>query len=142
MFTSSQIGGWNDACWSNAEYDKLYAQQAQTIDPVARKPLVDRMAEIFYSEAPYIITDYQQQLEAYNTQKWEGWTQVPPGTGPAAFINDNIDTYLNLRLRPAVEPAPGGGGTAVYVAVAVTVLVVAIAGVLLLRRGRGRTLEE
>jgi peptide/nickel transport system substrate-binding protein len=143
VFTSAQIGGWNDACWSNAEYDKLYAQQARTIDPAERKPLVDRMAEIFYAEAPFIITDYEQQLEAYNTEKWEGWTQVPPGTGPAAFVNDNIDTYLNLRPRLAVEPASGGGGsTAVYVAVAVIVLAVAIVVVLLLRRGRGRMLEE
>ena len=142
VFTSSQIGGWNDACWSNAEYDKLYEQQAQTIDPAERRPLVDRMAEIFYAEAPFIITNYEQQLEAYNTEKWEGWTQVPPGTGPAAFINDNIDTYVNLRPRPAVEPASGGGSTAIYVVVAVIVLVVAIVVVLLLRRGRGRTLEE
>ena len=100
------------------------------------------MAEIFYNEAPFIITNYEQQLEAYNTEKWEGWTQVPPGTGPVAFMNDNIDTYLNLRPRPAVLPASTGGSTFVYVAVAVGVLALAIVVVLVLRRGRGKALEE
>ena len=66
--------------------------------------------QIFYDEAPYIVTNYEQQLEAYNTDKWEGWTPVPPGHGPVAFINDNIDTYLNLRPKVAAAEAGGGGG--------------------------------
>jgi peptide/nickel transport system substrate-binding protein len=146
VFTTSQINGWNDAVWSNAEYDKLYVQQAQTIDPAKRKPLVDRMAEIFYTEAPFIITNYEQQLEAYNTDKWEGWTQVPEGSGPVALINDSIDTYLNLRPKVAAAKA-GGGSTSgsnvvYYVVIAVVVAAVAVVAVLLLRRGRGRELEE
>ena len=143
VFTTAQIEGWNDGCWSNEEYDRLYRQQAQTIDPAARRPLVARMAEIFYDQVPLIVTDYQQQLEAYNIAKWEGWTQAPEGSGPVAFVNDNIDTYVNLRLKPAPKPQKQGGvGTGVYVGVAVAVLVAAVATVLLLRRGRGRALEE
>ena len=144
VFTTGQIEGWNDPVWSNEEYDKLYEQQARTIDPAKRKPLVDRMQQIFYTEAPYILTNYEQQLEAYNTTKWEGWTRVPEGGGPVALINDNIDTYLNLR--PKVAAAEGGGGSSgnsvIYVVVAVVVAGVAVAIVLLLRRGRGRAMEE
>ncbi len=144
VFTTGQIEGWNDPIWSNAEYDKLYVQQAQTIDPAKRKPIVDRMAEIFYTEAPFIITNYEQQLEAYNTQKWEGWTQVPPGKGPVAFINDNIDTYLNLRPKVAAAEVGSGSGSnsLIYVIVAVAVAIVAVVAVLILRRGRGRAMEE
>jgi peptide/nickel transport system substrate-binding protein len=145
VFTTGQINGWNDAVWSNAEYDKLYLQQAQTIDPAQRKPLVDRMAEIFYTEAPFIITNYEQQLEAYNTDKWEGWTRVPAGSGPVALINDSIDTYLNLRPKVAAAESSGSSSsssTLVYVVVAVVVVAVAIGAVLILRRGRGRALEE
>jgi len=145
VFTTSQINGWNDAVWSNAEYDKLYVQQAQTIDPAKRQPLVDRMAEIFYTQAPFIITNYEQQLEAYNTDKWEGWTQVPKGSGPVAMINDSIDTYLNLRPKVAAAQEGGGGGnnnSLIYVIVAVAVAIVAVVAVLVLRRGRGRALEE
>jgi peptide/nickel transport system substrate-binding protein len=141
VFTTGQIGGRNDACWSSEEYDRLYLRQARTIDPEARKPLVDRMSAIFYREAPLIVTDYGQQLEAYNIVEWEGWTQAPPGSGPVAFVNDNIDTYLALRPKPAPEPkGEGGVGTGVYVGIALAVLVTAVATVLLLRRGRGRAL--
>ena len=101
VFTTGQINGWNDPVWSNAEYDKLYTQQAQTIDPTQRKPIVDQMVQIFYQSAPYIVTNYEQQLEAYNTAKWVGWTHVPPPDGPVAFANDNIDTYLNLKPKAA-----------------------------------------
>ena len=143
VFTTPQIGGWNDACWSNADFDKLYERQARTIDPAKRKPLVDRMAEIFYTEAPFIITNYEQQLEAYDSEEWQGWTQAPRGTGPVAFVNDNVDTYLNLRPKAVAKAAPDDGGeTLIYVGVAVAVLAGAIVAVLLLRRGRGRALEE
>jgi peptide/nickel transport system substrate-binding protein len=144
VFTTGQIEGWNDPIWSNAEYDKLYAQQAQTLDPAQRKPLVDKMQQIFYAEAPFVVTNYEQQLEAYNTDKWEGWTRVPKGSGPVALINDSIDTYLNLRPKVAAADAGGGSGSnsLIYVVVAVAVAVVAIGAVLLLRRGRGRAMEE
>ncbi len=141
VFTTGQIEGWNDPCWSNAEYDRLYEQQAETIDPAQRRPLVDRMVSLFYDSAPYIVTNYEQQLEAYNTQEWEGWTPAPRG-GPVAFINDNIDTYLNLRPATDAQESGGSSSTWVYAVVAVTVLAIAVVVVLLLRRGRGHTIEE
>ena len=102
------------------------------------------MQQIFYTEAPFIVTNYEQQLEAYNTDKWEGWTPVPKGSGPVALVNDNIDTYLNLRPKVAAAEAGGGGGSnnLIYVVVAVAVAAIAVVAVLLLRRGRGRALEE
>ena len=141
VYTTGQIEGWNDPIWSNAEYDKLYEQQARTIDPAQRKPLVDRMVEIFYDEAPYIVTNYEQQLEAYNTDKWEGWTRVP-ASGPAAFINDSIDTYLNLKPKSSSTTSESSGNPLVYAVVALVVIMVAVVAVLLLRRGRGRSVEE
>jgi peptide/nickel transport system substrate-binding protein len=140
VFTSGQIEGWNDPVWSSAEYDRLYEQQAGTIDPARRKPLVEQMVSLFYDSAPYIITNYEQQLEAYDTQKWEGWTQVPLG-GPVAFVNDNIDTYLNLKPATAAEPASSGTSWT-YAIVALVVVVIAVAVVLVLRRGRGHAVEE
>ena len=140
VFTTSQIEWWNDACWSNEEYDALYEQQAQTLDPEQRKPLVDRMVELFYAEAPFIITNYEQQLEAYNTAKWEGWTRVPSATGPAAFINDNVDTYVNLKLKTQTATAASSNGW-IYGLIA-GVVVVALVVVWLARRGRGRSVEE
>jgi len=142
VFTTGQINGWNDSVWSNAEYDKLYTQQAQTLDPVQRKPIVDKMVQIYYESAPYILTNYEQQLEAYNTDKWVGWTHVPPPAGPVAFANDNIDTYLNLKPKAAATVSSGATSTWIYAVIALVVLVVAVVAVQLLRRTRRRSVEE
>ncbi len=145
VFTTGQINGWNDSVWSNAEYDKLYTQQAQTIDAHQRKPIIDKMVQIYYESAPYIVTNYEQQLEAYNTAKWVGWTHVPPPAGPVAFANDNIDTYLNLKPKAAAATTTGGGSsnsTLIYALVAVAAVAVVVVALLLLRRGRGKAVEE
>jgi peptide/nickel transport system substrate-binding protein len=142
VYTTGQIEGWNDPIWSNSEYDKLYEQQAQTLDPAQRKPLVDHMLQIFYDEAPYIVTNYEQQLEAYNTSKWEGWTRVPTATGPAAFINDNIDTYVNLKPKTESTTSKSSGNTLIYAVIVLILLIVVVVAVVLLRRGRARSVEE
>ena len=141
MYTTGQIDGWNDSVWSNAQYDKLYEQQAQTLDAAKRKPIIDQMAQIYYDSAPYIVTNYEQQLEAYNTAKWTGWTHAGAG-GPVAFENDNVDTYMNLRPKAATTAtSSGGGNTLLYVGV-VVILVLVGAVVLLVRRRGARTIEE
>jgi peptide/nickel transport system substrate-binding protein len=144
VFTTDQIDFWNDACWSNKQYDQLYQQQAQTIDPATRKPIVDQMVKLFYDSAPYIVWDYPLQLEAYNTAKWSGWTKVPTGTGPVLFITDNIDTYLNMK--PAVANSTtttSKSSSTLWIAVGVVVALVVIGLIVWLsRRGRGRAVEE
>ena len=109
-----------------------------------RKPIVDKMVQLYYQSAPYIVTNYEQQLEAYNTAKWVGWTHVPPPAGPVAFANDNIDTYLNLKPKAAATAASSGGNnsTLIYAIVAVAAVAVVVVALLLLRRGRGRAVEE
>ena len=39
FFTTDQIGNWNDSGFSDAEFDRLYAEQAQTLDKMRRKSL-------------------------------------------------------------------------------------------------------
>ena len=34
--TSSQIENWNETCFSDPEYDKLYKQQGEIVDPAKR----------------------------------------------------------------------------------------------------------
>ncbi len=143
VYTTGQIQGWNDCVWSNPQYDKLYEQQAQTLDPAQRKPLVDQMVQIFYQSAPYIVTNYEQQLEAYDSAKWTGWTQVPPGKGPVAFINDNIDTYLNLKpVETGTTSSSGGGNSLLWAGVGAIIVIIVVIVVVLMRRGRGKAVEE
>ncbi len=67
LFTKAQIGDWSDCAWWTPEYDKLYTQQSQTIDPAQRKALIDRMQQIAYEQSPYSVLAYPKGLEAVNT---------------------------------------------------------------------------
>ncbi len=76
-FTKAQIGNWSDSYWTDPEYEKLYKQQSQELDPNKRKAYIDRMQQILYEQSPYIVTDYRPDFEAYNTAKWEGYIAIP-----------------------------------------------------------------
>jgi len=88
----SQIGGNNDVFYCDKAYDALYAQQATTLDPVARKALVDQMQQMFYDAAPYIVMWYQDKLQAYRTDTWTGWQESPGGL----VFNFTRDNYLKV----------------------------------------------
>jgi len=140
IFTSDQIGNWSDCAWSSPEYDRLYEEQARTIDTARRKQLIDRMQQIIYKESPYIILAYPKGLEAVNVSRWEGWVQSPAG-GSAIYSVDNFDSYLFVHPKAgATNEETGARG--VWLAVTIVVIVVVIAVVLLLRRRRGRAEEQ
>ena len=106
IYTPQQIEGWNDCLWTDPEYTKLNAQQATTIDETQRIPIIQQMQQIFYQGAAYAILAYPYQLEAYNTDKWQGWVHVPreaPGgqQGAVIYNYNNIDTYRFVELKAA-----------------------------------------
>ncbi len=140
--TTHEIGSLNEPFWSNAQYDALAVQQGRTLDPQQRQAIVWHMQQIMYEQSPWIVVAYPEDLEAYNTAKWTGWTQMFGGTGPAFNCEGNYDSYLNLRLKTT---AATGSTNSPLVAVAVVVVlaaVVAAAVVALLRRRRRQVAEE
>ena len=38
-FTTAQIDNWNEPCWSNPEFDRLYKEQEMTLDPAKRQQI-------------------------------------------------------------------------------------------------------
>jgi len=92
---TSQIGGSNDVFYSNKAFDRMFDQQATTVDPKARKGITDAMQKLFYTESPYIVLWYQDKLQAYRTDTWRGWKELPGGI----IYNITRDNYL------AIEPA-------------------------------------
>lgn len=140
-WTTPQIGNWNVGCWSNDEYDQLYAQQSRTVDPERRREIVWRMQEILYEEAVTPVLTYPKLLQAYNTAKWTGWTALDLGgaPGPVLFATYTTPTYLNLE--PVERPGPSGSHSWVGVAV-IILLVGGIALVLLWRVGRRASKTE
>jgi len=145
-FTTDQIGGWSDCAYSNPEYDKLYLEQLHTIDPVARKAILDQMQQIIYEDSPYLLLTYSNDTEGWNTAEWEGWVKSPAGFGNVLNQTTGVFTYLEVRPKVAEEsPSSGGGGsggtTWIIVGVIAAVVVIVVV-VLLVRRGRTRAVEE
>jgi peptide/nickel transport system substrate-binding protein len=148
-WTTQQIyNGWNDACWSNQEYDTLFDQQQSMVDlqtgafdNVARRDVVWKMQDIFYKSSPYIVLDYPQTLEAYNTSKWQGW--VRPNNEGVIMLNDNIDTYLSINPKTAAATTGGGGANTTLVVLGI-IIAAAVVGLIvwLVRRRRGSRAEE
>jgi peptide/nickel transport system substrate-binding protein len=129
---------YNDANWCSEEYDRLYEQQKVELDPQKRRETVHRMLTLFYESAVYNNLVQNPDLEAYRTDRFEGWLRQPAEVGPVIFTNTS-PTYYNLT------PIEGGGSDGGMSGAAIGVLVVAGAlalgaiGFALMRR---RTAEE
>jgi peptide/nickel transport system substrate-binding protein len=137
--TTAQIGNTNEPCWSNAEYDRLNGEQAAALDPEARKDYIWQMQRVMYEQTPWVVLTYPQYLQAFNTEKWTGWTQMMEGKGPAFFTTGNVSSYLNLQPMKAETAGDGPGA---WVAVVVGVAAVALVVVWLLIRRRRPRAEE
>ena len=148
IYTPAQIEGWSDCLWTDPEYTKLNTQQLQTIDETARKPIIDRMQQIFYEAAPYAVLSYPYQLEAFNTADWQGWVHVPGDAtggqqGAVLYSYNNIDTYRFVEPKTAIaETTASSSNTTLFIVIVVVALVVVLVAVMLLRRARGRSETE
>jgi len=123
-FTTAQIGNWNEPCWSNPEFDRLYTEQETTLDPAKRQQIIWQMQKLLYDAAGMIVLTYPDHLEAYNVAKWTGWTRNQRGTGAAFYTSYNRATYLNLR------PVAGKGGSSkkgTWISAGVALCLVAVA---------------
>jgi peptide/nickel transport system substrate-binding protein len=126
ILLTSSIGSTSDSQWSNSQYDQLYDQQNQAATDAERKTFMTQMQQIFYDAAPYDILYYDNNLDAYHTDKFVGWQNQPVDSGSPFFVDGSID-YTVLADATKVTPAPsatanalptaaGSGGPAASVA--------------------------
>ena len=74
VLTSDEIPtGTSETGYSNPEYDELFRAQATELDPEKRKAIVWQMQAIMMRDLPYIIPYYQQQVQAFRTDRFSGW---------------------------------------------------------------------
>ena len=112
----NQIGTSSDSLWCNPEYDKLYDEQNVATDDQERKRIIDEMQQMFYDQAPYHLLYYDDQLDAYRTDRFGGWQNQPLDTGVPLFTYSVIN-YSFLTDATAATPvpsldAPGASGSA------------------------------
>ncbi len=95
--TDPDVPGFNDANWCDERYDELYAEQNVELDPERRREIVHEMLRLFNREATYLVLFMDPDLQAYRTDRFEGWLQQPAETGPVLFTNSS-PTYANLTV--------------------------------------------
>jgi peptide/nickel transport system substrate-binding protein len=105
FFTSGQIDNLNDSFYSNPRYDELFKLQQQATDEAERKGYIDEMQQIFYDDAPYHVLYYDNELHAYRTDKFAGWTNQPPESGTPLF-GYGYPGYLALTDASLATPPP------------------------------------
>jgi peptide/nickel transport system substrate-binding protein len=139
VLTCDQFMGWSDTFWCNEEYSDLYQEQKEQLDIDERAATIKEMQRIAYEENPYVIFYYDNQLEAWRTDRFEGWTKTPRAANPGQVaFTFTTKTYLNLQpLSSQDEAGSGGGGTSplLYVGIGVVGVAVIAGIVFILRRG-------
>ena len=138
VMTCGQINNFSDSFWCNEEYERLYEEQKTQLDPAERAETVHEMQRIAYEESPYVVLYYDNLLEAYRTDKFEGWVKQPVDTGSVLF-SYGVYSYLNLQPTSASggggEEDSGGGSTGIVIIGGLAALVVVGVGAMMARRG-------
>jgi peptide/nickel transport system substrate-binding protein len=107
--------GYNDANWCSPEYDELYAQQNTELDRAKREQIVQQMLRLFYDESTYVVLFEDADLQAYRTDRFEGWTRQPADIGPVLFSNSSPSYFLLTPIEGG-SGSDGGIGTGVLIA--------------------------
>jgi peptide/nickel transport system substrate-binding protein len=145
--TSSQINAWQDANYSNPDFDALYAQQHAQLDPAQRSATVQQMQKLFYTAGSYAVLWYPYRLQAYRSDRWQGIKTFPPDGGAVFSLiaygpnNTLLTTEPKSAAGSATTPTnttSPSGGAATIVVVGLIIFLVAIAGAFLLYRRRSR----
>lgn len=124
---------YNDANWCDPAYDADYKAQNEELDRATRVETVHRMLTLFYRSATYNVLYYEADLNAYRSDRFEGWVRQPAETGPVIFSQSSPSYVL---LKPVAGSSSGGIGTAAIAALVVLgVGVVGGLGLMLRRRG-------
>ena len=146
-YTTDQCLVWSDTCWSNARYDELYKEQQTAGSTEDRQALIQEMQQIFYEEIPQIVLWYDNDLQAYRSDKWTGFVPSPKldaeGRGGSLLYQYTPYSYLTIEPASAGAGSVGGsGGISPIVWVAIAVGAVAVVGGFMLARRRREGEDE
>jgi peptide/nickel transport system substrate-binding protein len=130
---------YNDANWCDPAYDADYKAQNVELDPEQREEIVHRMLNRMYDAAVYNVLYYEPDLQAYRTDRFEGWIRQPADTGPVMFSNTS-PSYA--ALTPLASASDGGGGLGTGAIVGIGIAAVALVGGAILLLTRRRSADE
>ena len=77
-YTCAQFGGWQETGYCSPAYDKLFAQQAVTLNAPKRQAIVYRMQAMLAKAMPEFIYAYENVNDVWS-KKWSGFGETPTG---------------------------------------------------------------
>jgi len=144
----------SDSFYCNPAYDALFAQQSVETDNTKRTEIVKQMQQMLYDDAPYVLTYYYDNPEAYRSDRFTGFVNQPSPKGAMLF---QYGTWSYENIKPVTAdttPSPGttiGQGTTTpaasstnwvaIIGVAALIVVALVVGIVL-GRGRNRDLDS
>jgi peptide/nickel transport system substrate-binding protein len=100
------LANLSDSLYCDEEYDALFEQQSLETDTAKRAELVKQMQNKLYDDAPYIVTYYYDNLEAYRSDRFTGFVPQPAPDGSLLF---QYGTWSYQNVEPVTEEAGGEG---------------------------------
>jgi peptide/nickel transport system substrate-binding protein len=146
----------SDSFYCNPAYDALFEKQGVETDVAKRTDIVKQMQQMLYDDAPYIITYYYDNPQAYRSDRFTKLVNQPSPDGSLLF---QYGTWTYEAMTPVTAetatPSPGSSVTqgapaapaasstnwALIGGIAALVLVAGGVG-FALSRGRGRDLDD
>jgi peptide/nickel transport system substrate-binding protein len=140
LFTKAQCLWWSDGCYSDPAYEKMYTQQHLATDLEERIALVKEMQRFLYEQVPEVVLIYEQDLQAYRSDRFTGYTVQPSPVG-SIFYAFGSEVWLGIKPVSESQATAGtgssGSGVPVWVWIALAVVVVILGvGAFTARRGK------
>ena len=96
----------SDSFYCNKEYDRLNDLQAEQIDPAERAATVKAMQKLVYDDAAYMVTVYYNNLQAYRSDRFDGFVPQPDPDGSLLF---QYGTHSYRNIEPVSAESDSGG---------------------------------
>lgn len=120
-------GGQPDSFLCDPAYERFYERQLGAFDPAERARAVKGAQQRFHQQATGLVLFYENQLEAYRSDRFEGFRTQPRENG---VITGQQGFWGYYGARPTAE-ARMGLGHVDYRSAALTILGVVVAGAVL-----------
>ncbi len=117
----------SDSFYCNSAYDALYDKQGGQTNPDERIATVKTMQQMLYDDAPYILTYYYDDLEAYRSDRFTGFVPQPAPNGALLFQYGTY-SYENVTPVSATSASADSSGVSSALIIGLVVAVVIIAG--------------
>jgi len=90
--------GWSDSFYCNKHYDEMYSQQ-KSLGGAARAKVVQAMQKQLYTDDPYALLYYYNDIQAYRSDKFTGFAPQPD-TAHGLLLYQEVSWWSYRCIRP------------------------------------------